>query len=238
VEREGPGLFEEAIRARGWTLRLCRPWAGEPLPEADRADQILLVLGGPMGIVDLDDPACPWLRAVVGLLQQRLAGGLPVLGICLGAQLLAHAAGGSVRPLAAGDPPLVQREVGFGAIHLAPAGRTDPVLRGLAPCEMVLHWHGDRILLPPQATLLASTLPCAEQCFRLGARAYGLQFHVEVTGDALERWLREDAAFVRAARGPAGVERIRAEAADWLPLVTPRWRLLIDNLLERLDPSG
>jgi GMP synthase-like glutamine amidotransferase len=107
------------------------------------------------------------------------------------------------------------------------------VLRGLAPAEVVLHWHGDRLRLPPAATLLASTLPCPEQFFRLGRRAYGLQFHVEVTAAALERWIREDAAFVQAALGLDGAARLRADAARWFPSATPVWRRLIDNLFDR-----
>jgi GMP synthase-like glutamine amidotransferase len=232
VEREGPGLLAEAAAARGWPLRLVRAWAGDPLPDPERAGTILVVLGGPMGIADLEDPATPWLAPTVALLRRRLALDLPVIGICLGAQLLAQASGGTAVPLRVGDPPLPHREVGFGALHFTRTAAEEPVLRGLAPAEVVLHWHGDRLQLPPAATLLASTLPCPEQFFRLGRRAYGLQFHVEVTAASLERWIVEDAAYVQAALGPEGAVRLRADASRWLSTSTPVWRRLIDTLLD------
>lgn len=234
IEREGPGLLAEAAAARGWPLRLVRAWAGDPLPDPERAESVLVVLGGPMGIADLEDPAFPWLAPTVALLRRRLALDLPVLGICLGAQLLAQAGGGTVVPLQVGDPPLPHREVGFGALHFSRSATEEPVLRGLDPAEVVLHWHGDRVQLPASATLLASTLPCPEQFFRLGRRAYGLQFHVEVTAAALERWIRDDAAYVQAALGPDGAARLHADAARWLPAATPIWRRLIDNLLDAI----
>jgi GMP synthase-like glutamine amidotransferase len=240
VEREGPGLLAEAAAARGWPLQLVRAWAGDPLPDPERG-MILVVLGGPMGIADLEDPSYPWLAPTVALLRRRLELDLPVLGICLGAQLLAHAAGGTAVPLLVGDPPRPHREVGFGAIHFTRSAAEEPVLGGLAPAEVVLHWHGDRLRLPPAATLLASTLPCPEQFFRLGRRAYGLQFHVEVTAAALERWIHADAAYVQAALGPEGAARLRADADRWLSVATPSWRRLIDNLFDVLafsDGSG
>jgi GMP synthase-like glutamine amidotransferase len=105
------------------------------------------------------------------------------------------------------------------------------MLEGLPASLLVLHWHGDRIALPPAATLLASSLPCPEQIFRLGPRAFGLQCHIEVDAASLERWIRDDQGFVQAALGPGGAERIRSDGARWLAGATPLWHRLLDNLL-------
>jgi GMP synthase-like glutamine amidotransferase len=232
VEREGPGLLAQVATERNLAVRILRPFAGDPLPDALRSDQILAVMGGPMGVADLGDSAFPWLEPLVILLRRALAEERPVLGFCLGAQLLAHAAGGGAIPLSVGDPPLPHREVGFGAISFTRSPAEEPLLRDLPTSLLVLHWHGDRIQLPPAATLLASSLTCPEQLFRIGPRAFGLQCHIEVTAAALERWIVEDAPFVRAALGAGGADRLRADAGCWLGPVTPLWRILLHHLLD------
>jgi GMP synthase-like glutamine amidotransferase len=233
VDREGPGLLAEVAAAQGIALRILRPFAGDALPPALRPEQILAVMGGPMGVADIGDPAFPWLEPLVTLIRRALAAEQPVLGFCLGAQLLAQAAGGGAGPLVVGDPPLPHREVGFGAIRFTRTAAEEPLLRDLPASLLVLHWHGDRILLPPSATLLASSLLCPEQIFRIGPRAFGLQCHIEVNAASLDRWIQEDTAFVQAALGAGGPARLRADAARWLEPVTPLWRSLLAHLLEQ-----
>ena len=235
LEREGPGLFAEAAIARGWSVLLCRLDRGDPLPALGPED-LLLVLGGPMGVEDLGNPAYPWLEPEVALLRTVLRQGLPVIGICLGAQLLALAGGGGATAMRVGEPPRPLREVGFGAISWLPDPASDPLLVGLQPSELVLHWHGDRCLLPPQAELLASSLHCREQAFRLGSRAIGLQFHLEVEAPQLALWLEQDRDYVIGALGAEGPARIAADAERWLPQLQLRGRRLVDNLLDQLQP--
>lgn len=230
--REGPGLLADLARQRGLSVQLCRAWAGDPLPQDHPSDQVLAVMGGPMGVADLEDPAYPWLAPTVDLLRERLQRHRPVVGFCLGAQLLALAGGGGAVPLQVGDPPRSLLEVGFGAISFTRSADEEPVLAGLAPSELVLHWHGDRLLLPPQAILLASSVHCPEQMFRLGDRAFGLQFHCEVRPKDLTRWLDEDGEFLRAALGIHGSQRLQEQASLWWPSTLPSWRQLLQNLLE------
>jgi GMP synthase (glutamine-hydrolysing) len=234
LEREGPGLFAAEARARGWPVLVSRLDQGEPLPQPQPGD-LLLVLGGPMGVSDLGDPAFPWLEAEVAMLRRLLVADRPLIGVCLGAQLLALAAGGTAVPLQVGEPPRPLREVGYGAITWTVEPQSHPLLRGLDSSELVLHWHGDRCLLPPQAELLASSLHCREQAFRLGARAVGLQFHSELEPADLERWLREDRAYVIEALGVDGPAQVRRQASCWGERAARRGRLLVANLLDALS---
>ncbi|HXN37331.1 MAG TPA: type 1 glutamine amidotransferase [Solirubrobacteraceae bacterium] len=128
------------------------------------------MLGGPMGVGDIE--AHPHLTAELDLLTTAVAADVPVLGVCLGAQLLAHALGAEVLPAPT-------TEVGLGSVTLTPAGERDVVLGGSGRQLPVLHWHGDTFTLPTGAELLASSDQCVNQAFRVG-RAYGLQFHVEL----------------------------------------------------------
>jgi len=188
-----------------------------------------------MGVADLGDPAFPWLEAEVALLRRLLAANRPLIGVCLGAQLLALAAGGTAIPLQVGEPPRPLREVGYGAITWTVEPQSHPLLRGLDSSELVLHWHGDRCLLPPQAELLASSLHCREQAFRLGPRAVGLQFHSELEPADLERWLREDRAYVIEALGVDGPAQVRRQASCWGERAARSGRLLVANLLDALS---
>jgi GMP synthase-like glutamine amidotransferase len=173
-------------------------------------------MGGGMGVGDIGDPRWPFLKAEADLLARLLREGQPVLGICLGAQLMAHALGARVYPLRIGEPPVRHREVGWGAVTFVAAAERERSLAGLNPSEVVLHWHGDTFDLPLGATLLASTLPCAHQMFRFGRCAFGLQFHVELDAEDVAVWVREDADFVLAANGPGGQERILADTQRYI----------------------
>jgi GMP synthase-like glutamine amidotransferase len=140
-------------------------------------------------------------------------------------------------PLTVGEPPRPLREVGFSAVSWLVDPECDPLLRGLGAHELVLHWHGDRCVLPPQVELLASSLHCREQAFRLGPRAIALQFHVEVEPPMLERWLAEDGDYVVAALGPDGPARLRADAERWAEPLRQRGQCLVANLLDQLDSA-
>ena len=141
-----------------------------------------------MGVGDAGNPKFPFLPQEIALLRKLLARDAPVLGICLGSQLLAAAAGARVypntRPGTDGKPVPV-REVGWGTIDLHNVN--EPALAGLPAQPLVLHWHGDTYDLPPGAVHLASTPVCRHQAFRIGRRPFGLQFHPELERETIAR---------------------------------------------------
>lgn len=178
VAGEGPGLIGALARQRGLALDLRRMDRGEALPDP-AAIAALVILGGPMGAYEA--VAHPHLDAEQRLLEAAVASGLPVLGICLGAQLLAAAHGARVYP---GPAP----EIGFGEVKLTADGADDPLLGPAGPAFPAFHWHGDTFDLPWGAVHLATTRPYAHQAFRLGDRAWGLQFHIELDQGLAREW--------------------------------------------------
>jgi GMP synthase (glutamine-hydrolysing) len=227
---EGPARVASALERAGVELTRCELFAGALLPTTLAATDLLIVMGGPMGVLDVEDLRYPFLAAELDLLRIALRRDVPLLGICLGAQLLAAAAGARIYPNTVGDPPQAHREVGWGAVHFLRSPEEEPVLAGLDPAEVVLHWHGDTFDLPTGAILLASTLQCKNQMFRIGRRQFGLQFHIELDEHDIEAWLAADPAYVRGALGPDGAERVRSDTLRYLS----RYRARGDRLLEQL----
>lgn len=183
VGHEGPGTITEVLGRAGVDVEVTRIDLGEPLPDVGALGG-LVVLGGPMGVHD--ETAHPWLGPERDLIRASVDAGLPVVGICLGAQQLAAALGAEVTSGPVG-------EVGPGQVELTAEGRRDPVLgpeyNGLSgtsvPC---IHWHRDTFSLPDGAVHLAATRVFPHQAFRFGTRAYGLQFHVEVNAQLADAW--------------------------------------------------
>ena len=191
VAHEGPGWLAEILDAAGVDLDLRRMYDGASLSGADKAGA-LVVLGGPMGAND--DDTVPWLTDMKALLAEAVQRGTPVLGICLGAQLLAVATGGTVA-LGEHGP-----ELGLGALELGIDAAADTLLRGMPIDPDTVQWHWDHIArLPPDETLLASSPAYTNQAFRVGPQAWGFQFHPEVTLPLVAQWAQNDAAAMRAA---------------------------------------
>jgi len=236
LDRESPGRLAVLAARRRLAVDIRRVAQGDPVPTNVASDELLVVMGGPMGVADVGNPRYPYLEAEVALLRGALASRQPVLGICLGAQLLAHAAGSRVYPItrpgpAGGRAPA--REVGFAPVRYLGVNR-EPVLLGLHQEEIVLHWHGDTFDLPVGAVRLAETDMCPNQAFRIGDHAFGLQFHAEVDAAMARRWAEEDADFVVAALGPSGPALIIAEAEEAASRMHAPGDRLLDNILVRL----
>jgi GMP synthase (glutamine-hydrolysing) len=234
VAHEGPARVTGALERAGLVPDVRRLYAGDAVPAGLEDHAALVVMGGPMGVSDVGDARYPFLGPELELLKLAVRAEHPVLGLCLGAQLLAAAAGARVRPNVTGEPPKPTREVGWGAVHFVRSPAEEPVLAGLDPAEIVLHWHGDTFDLPRGATLLASTLPCENQMYRLGRRQFGLQFHVELREADVATWIEADREYVLGALGPEGPARITREARLYLPRLTERGDRLLDNIVKAL----
>lgn len=171
VPFEGLGSMEPWLRGRGARLARTRPYAGEALPGPDEFDW-LIAMGGPMSVND--EGAHPWLAAEKSCIARAIEARRPVLGVCLGAQLIASALGAPVRR----NP---EPEIGWFPIEPAAGAREDPFGAVLADAGEAFHWHGDTFEPPPGARRLARSEACAEQAFSIGDRVLALQFHLETT---------------------------------------------------------
>lgn len=187
---EDLGHFAPAFARLGVEARTVRAFAGEPVPTRVDADALVVMGGSP----HVHDPASgPWMGDVMTLLRAT-HGRKPILGICLGAQLLAQALGGRARPGPA-------EEIGVGPVRLTPEGAKDPLVGGLGQTPAI-HVHADTYDPPPGAVRLASTDAYPEQAFRVGAATYGLQFHLDLTPATLAANFGDD----------PGLERLLVDA--------------------------
>jgi GMP synthase-like glutamine amidotransferase len=236
LDREGPGFIADLCQQRGLGVNTVRLDRGASVPAALEIGDVLVVMGGSMGVADIADARYPFLAREVGLLRRVLAKKQPVLGVCLGAQLLAHAAGSRVYPNQRPDALGVLRpwrEVGFGEVTLLGSDH-EPSLVGLPERVPVLHWHGDTFDLPVGSVRLAQNDVCANQAFRIGRHAFGLQFHVETDAALVRAWAEEDSDFVRSALGPNGPSSIVAMCEKAVREMRGAGERLIGNILDEM----
>jgi GMP synthase (glutamine-hydrolysing) len=206
VAHEILGTLDPLLRSYGFRNRYCNFGRNaEAVPTIDGYHG-LVVLGGPMNVDQTD--AHPHLETEVRVIRQAVERNLPVLGICLGAQLLAKALGSAVTP----NP---EKEIGWYDVSVSDEGKRDPLFSHFDQSEKVFQWHGDTFAIPDGAVHLATSQACANQAFRYGERAYGLQFHLEVDSGMIERWLgvpvhRQE---IESLEGRVCPDRIRADTA-------------------------
>lgn len=177
VENEGPGLFGGLLGEAGAEVLTVRLHRGGRLPEVDELDAALS-MGGPMNVYE--ELEHPFLRDETRFLQGAAARGLPVLGVCLGAQMIAKAAGAAVT-----KSPVA--ELGWSTVTLTDDGLADPLFRGLPATLPVFQWHGDTFAIPQDGALLATGAECRHQALR-HRNSWGLQFHLEADRALLASW--------------------------------------------------
>jgi GMP synthase (glutamine-hydrolysing) len=182
IDIEGPGTFGDFLKEKGEPFRIVELGAGEPLPTDLKGVRAVVVLGGPMNVDE--EHTYPFLKPEIAFIQKVLKQEIPFLGICLGSQLLAKAAGAKVV-----KSPV--KEIGWYTVSLTPDGKNDPFFKDFREDDDIYHWHGDMFEVPSGGRLLATAAGCPHQALRVGKNAYGIQFHVEVTDKSIKEWCDE-----------------------------------------------
>lgn len=178
VDCEGPGYLAEVLHARAIPYRLFAIDQGEPVPDTVDGAAGLVFMGGPMSV---NDDHLPWLHAELDLIRQGAARGLPLLGHCLGGQLISKALGGEVGPMPA-------REIGWHTVERVDNTTGQDWLNGLPARFPAYHWHGEHFTLPNQATLILRSAACTHQAYVVGDNILALQCHVEMTAPMVREW--------------------------------------------------
>lgn len=227
MQSEGLGLIAPLLRSRGLGHHTVRVYKGERIPTGIAGYSALIVLGGPMGVYD--DHVYPFIKAELRLIRSALAKRRPVLGVCLGAQLLAKAAGAQVYRGEA-------KEIGWFNVSLTAQGKDDKLLLGLPDTFTVFQWHGDTFTTPSCATNLAGSELFECQLIRVGANAYGIQFHLEVTVPMIKEWLAINAKEVQSVKGADHnwPDRIIKEAAMNMEQLHRNCRAVLTRFLRQV----
>lgn len=212
---EGPGYLAEVLEGKGIAYRLIRVDAGEEIPASPEDASALVLMGGPMSV---NDPL-PWIAEEIALIRAAAGEGMPMLGHCLGGQLLARALGGSVTV-----SPV--REIGWLPVEVASEAIGNPWTGDLPPRFEAFHWHGETFDIPPGATRILQSAHCAHQGFVMD-NVLALQCHVEVTADMVEEWTR---LYADEIESPTGTVQSAPEMRECLEARVTALRGIADRL--------
>lgn len=228
VPYEPLGTLDPLLKESGFRIRYVN-FGRDPhqRPSLDKYEA-LIVLGGPMNAHQID--TYPNLATEVNVIREAVDSGMSVLGICLGAQLLAKALGGRV---ARNE----DREIGWCEVELTEAGCSDPVISSFAATQSVFQWHEDGIGLPDGAVHLATSPASPVQAFRYGEHAYGFQFHLEVDASLVERWLTvpDNQPMLAEEAGRVDPQRIREQTSRRIGALQELSRATFSRWIDRFD---
>lgn len=202
---EGAGMVLDWCVQNGAEVSYINLYEPQPEFEVDASVQLVVVLGGPMSVNDESD--YPWLKPEKRFIRQCLEASIPILGICLGAQLIASALGARVKANS-------ESEIGW---HKIEALAKQPDVFQLPTCMPVFHWHGETFELPSHSVRLAKSAACANQGFQLGDKVIGLQFHPEITVDTMETWIADAGESLKPSIYVQTPDEMRAQAKAYLP---------------------
>lgn len=184
VPHEHPGMIRDIADEQGVKLDVLELWKPYQVPDANRYSG-LVIMGGPMGVYE-DYPSKNDELAFI----KEVLGKIPIIGFCLGSQLLAHALGAEVYPNIKDGKKV--KEIGYYNVDLTDEGQGDPIFKGFTTPVKVLQWHGDAFDLPQGALLLATSPDCTNQAFHFGNNAYGMLFHNEFTPEMIQTQIETD----------------------------------------------
>lgn len=182
ISIEGPGIIADFFWNRGGRVKIVELGDGDKLPVELRDIEAVIILGGPMNVYE--EVKFPFLKDEDRFIKRTLKEKIPILGICLGAQLLAKACGAKVKKAE-------KEELGWYKVDLTEEGKNDPLFKDTNGRLDVFQWHEDSFEIPDGAVLLATSDFCKNQAFRFGKNAYGFQFHIEVTPVMIESWVKK-----------------------------------------------
>ena len=226
AEKEGPGILSDILQERGWKQRIVHLYQGTPIPDNWEAFGLAIMMGGPMNVHD--ETVYPFLKKEKVFIREAATRGLPLLGICLGGQLIASALGAGVY-----RGPV--KEIGWSRVWLTPEGRRDPLLACFPSDFVVFQWHEDTMHLPEGAMHLITSERYHNQAFRLGEWIYAFQFHLEVTQTIIENWLCDGNIELLSSKRTSPSERILSEASLYLNKLHTLCQNFFCSFLERIE---
>ena len=220
---EGLGTFDLPLTKKGLTPSIVAPYKGDSLPENPEKFKAIIILGGPIGVYEQEKYS--YLKDEIALFRRALDLKVPLLGICLGAQLLAAAAGATVYK---GK----KKEIGWYEIRLTKEGLKDPAFNSLPEKIAVFQWHGDTFDLPEGSRRLARSELFRNQAFCLGDNAYGLQFHLEVTEEMIRDWLSKYKQEIKSLKNSIAPDKIISETREKAESLANYAKIFLQNFLK------
>jgi GMP synthase-like glutamine amidotransferase len=228
ISCESPGIYEEILVEKGASLFRVELDEGQQLPDWKQFDAII-AMGGPMSVND--DGTIPWLTAEKRWVREAVLTNQPYWGVCLGSQLLAASLGARVYP---GSKP----EVGIMPVYLTGEAQNDAVFSGLPPEILTFQWHGETFDLPEGAVLLATSPLYPNQAFRWKRKAYGVQFHLEISSDSVKQWSQVPTyqAALEQVLGVGAATKVAGDVMRQEKVLNAYARSLFENWLEASAP--
>lgn len=226
VPHENPGIIGPAVERGGYRADYIRVYETHAMPRTIEGYSALIVLGGPMGVYEQE--TYPFIKGELKLIESALKTNTPALGVCLGAQMMAKAAGAKVYKGKS-------KEIGWYGVSLTEEGVDDRLFMGLSDEFTVFQWHGDTFDIPGNASRIASSELFENQVVRIGSRAYGIQFHLEVTEKMIKEWIEVNRDELKGLKGVIDPKKIIRETAENITGLHAYGRTVIERFLRMID---